>query len=64
MLGLIRVHTGQNPTDNHQVYDNHNLLPPGGAWQASQAASGYPWELDLVFPPSIDSNEFSRIYNK
>jgi len=64
VLGLIRVHTGQNPTDNHQVYDNQNLLPPGGAWQASQAASGYPWELDLVFPPSIDSNEFSRIYNK
>jgi hypothetical protein len=36
--------------ENHKIYDNHNLLHPEGAWRAKQAASGYPWEIDLIIP--------------
>jgi broad specificity phosphatase PhoE len=45
LLGLDQV-----ILQNHQTYDNHNLLPPGGAWRARQAAFDDPWDLDLVFP--------------
>jgi broad specificity phosphatase PhoE len=49
LLSLLGL--DQTTLRNHQIYDNRNLLPPGGAWRARQVASGYPWELDLVFPP-------------
>jgi broad specificity phosphatase PhoE len=49
LLSLLGL--DQTTLQKHQIYDNHNPLPPGGAWRARQVASGDPWELDLVFPP-------------
>ena len=34
-----------------RIYDFHNLLPPAGAWEASQAEAGEPWHLRLAFVP-------------
>lgn len=45
----------------YQIYDDKNVLPPGGAWQATQASPEEPWGLNPVFPPTINSKEFSRI---
>jgi broad specificity phosphatase PhoE len=36
--------------NNFRIYDNKNVLPPGGAWQANQLSPDVPWELKLVFP--------------
>jgi broad specificity phosphatase PhoE len=45
---------------NYQIYDNKNVLPPGGSWQANQITPEGPWELKPVFPPPINSKDFSR----
>lgn len=51
-IAILLSLLGMDPASlqNHQVHDNRNVLPPGGAWQVSKVAPGRPWDLSLVFP--------------